>query len=74
MPHHHHDHRYETALTFALAIIREFDRPGLTRPAKLARVTYAVLDAIYQAEDSPGCGPDGRSLPASSPSPMLTHP
>ncbi len=61
------DHRYETALKFALAIIYEFDQPGLTRPAKLARVTYAVLDAIYEAEGLPaplpGFGPVGRVSP-----------
>ena len=47
------DHRYETALKFALAITHTVDRPGMTRQAKLASVTYAVLDAIYEAEGSP---------------------
>ena len=63
------DHRYETALKFALAIIHTVDRPGMTRPAKLAGVTYAVLDAIYEAEGLPtplpGFGPAGRALPPS---------
>ena len=66
------DHRYETALKFALAIIHAVDRPGMTRPAKLASVTYAVLDAIHEAEGSnrpgptplPGCvGAAVRELP-----------
>ena len=62
------DHRYETALKFALAIIHTFDRAGVTRPAKLAGVTYAVLDAIYEAEGLPtplpGFGPADRALPS----------
>lgn len=61
------DHRYETALKYALAIIHSFDRAEVTRPAKLAGVTYAVLDAIYEAEGLPaplpGFGPSGRALP-----------
>ena len=61
------DHRYETALKFALAIIHTFDRAEVTRPAKLAGVTYAVLDAIYEAEGLPtplpGFGPADRALP-----------
>ena len=61
------DHRYETALRFALAIIHTFDRAEVTRPAKLAGVTYAVLDAIYEAEGLPtplpGFGPADRVLP-----------
>ena len=44
------DHRYETALKFALAILHTVDRQGMTRQAKLASVTYAVLDAIYEAD------------------------
>lgn len=55
------DHRYETALKFALAIIHTVDRPEMTRPAKLASVTYAVLDAIYEAE--------GATRPATAPLP-----
>ena len=61
------DHRYETALKFALAITHTVDRPGMTREAKLASVTYAVLDAIYEAEGLPtplpGFGPADRALP-----------
>lgn len=66
------DHRYETALRAALAVIHVFDRPALSRQEKLAGVTYAVLDAIYRAEGltppdhAPLPGPDAavRVLPA----------
>lgn len=66
------NHRYETALRAALAVIHIFDRPGLSRQEKLAGITYAVLDAIYRAEGltppdhTPLPGPDAavRVLPA----------
>ena len=54
------DHRYESALKAALAIIHDFDRPEMARQEKLARVTYAVLDAIYRADGLPSPPLPGR--------------
>ena len=44
------DQRYETALETAKLILGELSRPELTEPVKLARVTYAVLDALHRSE------------------------
>lgn len=37
---------FETALATALGVIDTLERPGIGRPERLARVTYAILDAI----------------------------
>jgi hypothetical protein len=43
------DHRFEIALKAALSVIHTFDRP-MDRQEKLAKVTYAILEAILRAE------------------------
>ena len=43
------DQRYETALKLAVSILRDLSRPELSEPARLACVTFAILEVLHQS-------------------------
>ncbi len=48
------DVAFETALATALDVIDTLERPGIDQQERLARVTYAILDAIHSVGRAEG--------------------
>jgi len=48
------DVAFETALATAIGVIHTLERPGIEQQEMLARVTYAILDAIHSVGQAEG--------------------